>query len=199
MDLIDKIIMYKPKKYKINEFSRKDYSITGRKANVYSIALGSLLLCLSIFSFSWIWGSQNIKMAMVKVSENYLQFLLILLLSIFVHEVIHFVAWIVSGRKKMTDFEFGFSVKYLSPYVHCKAALQINSYRLGIAMPGVVLGILPIFYSLLFGKSLALLYGLILLLMASGDFLVLWIIRGVSKDSCVRDHPSRIGCVVVGD
>jgi hypothetical protein len=39
-------------------------------------------------------------------------------------------------------------------------------------------------------------YGVIFLIAAAGDFIVLWVLRGVPGDVLVEDHPTRAGCYV---
>ncbi len=40
-------------------------------------------------------------------------------------------------------------------------------------------------------------FGLVFTWVASGDAMILWMIRGVSPDTVVEDHPERAGCWVV--
>jgi len=40
-------------------------------------------------------------------------------------------------------------------------------------------------------------YSILMLAAASGDALILWILRSVSADRLVQDHPSKVGCTLI--
>ena len=70
-------------------------------------------------------------------------------------------------------------------------------YRIALIMPGIILGILPSVYGIITGDSLILFLGLFFIIAAGGDLLVLWLIRKVSIDKYVLDHPGKAGCYIV--
>ncbi|MEO8224844.1 MAG: hypothetical protein ABI661_08555, partial [Gammaproteobacteria bacterium] len=65
------------------------------------------------------------------------------------------------------------------------------------ALPAIVLGFVPAGIGLAFGLPTLTAWGLFFVLTAGGDFVVLWLIRHVSADRLVQDHPSRAGCLVL--
>jgi hypothetical protein len=67
-----------------------------------------------------------------------------------------------------------------------------------IALPGLVLGVLPLVLGLSLGRWWLTAYAFLMLLAAAGDTLLLWIMRGVSGDAWMQDHPSKMGCLVLG-
>jgi hypothetical protein len=87
--------------------------------------------------------------------------------------------------------------KALTPFAQCTIPTRARSYRLAIALPGLVLGILPVLFGLSTGAWLATFYGFLMLVAAAGDLLVLWILRGVPAGAWVQDHPRQVGCLVV--
>jgi hypothetical protein len=56
----------------------------------------------------------------------------------------------------------------------------------------------PIMAGWITGNGWLLCFGLLFLIAASGDFLVLWLMRDIPADWMVEDHPHRAGCVVYG-
>jgi hypothetical protein len=64
-------------------------------------------------------------------------------------------------------------------------------------MPGVALGLIPVFVGIAWEIGWITLYGFLMLISAIGDFTILWKIRSFSSDSLVVDHPSRVGCWVL--
>ena len=61
----------------------------------------------------------------------------------------------------------------------------------------LVLGGIPLLYGLLFGVFSVFLYGIIMTTAASGDILVVWLIRNLDRDTLVQDHPDRVGCKIM--
>ena len=75
--------------------------------------------------------------------------------------------------------------------------MAAHAYRLGAAMPGLVLGVLPWLFGLATGNGPAFLFGLLFTIAALGDAMILWLLRGVAPEAQVIDHPSRAGCYVM--
>jgi hypothetical protein len=63
-----------------------------------------------------------------------------------------------------------------------------------LLLPALLLGLIPGLVAILAGSWLLLLWAIWLLVVASGDFVILWAMRGVPPDTPVRVHPSRLGC-----
>ena len=75
--------------------------------------------------------------------------------------------------------------------------MDIRPYRIGSFAPGLLLGVLPWFISLFTGDLLLCIFGLLYTTAASGDFLILWIIRHVKPNTLVEDHPTNAGCYIL--
>jgi hypothetical protein len=116
--------------------------------------------------------------------------------GIVVHEVLHGVSWALFGRRPFSSIRYGFNVAALTPYAHFTDPLPATAYRIGAAMPGIVLGGLPVVVSLVTGAGWFMGFGGLFLISASGDWLILWMLRGVPSDSLIQDHPSLPGCIV---
>jgi hypothetical protein len=121
----------------------------------------------------------------------------ILIVGVFLHEAIHAVAWSLASGRPLKAIAMGFQLRSLSPYASPRDPIGIRDYRLGAAMPGLVLGILPAALAIVFGWPWLLVFGVLFTIAAGGDALVLWLIRDVPGDKSVADHPTRAGCVVL--
>lgn len=64
-------------------------------------------------------------------------------------------------------------------------------------MPGLVLGIFPSLIGIITGYGWIMLFGLLFLLAAGGDILIIWLIRNVEAGKLVKDHPTRAGCCII--
>ncbi len=122
---------------------------------------------------------------------------LAVVLGIVVHELIHGISWVIAGRKSFSAIKFGFQWKTFTPYAHLKEPVEVNAYRIGTFMPGLILGLLTYVLSLLLGSGDLLWFSLIHTTAAGGDWLILWLIRGVKAGSLVEDHPTNAGCYVL--
>lgn len=122
---------------------------------------------------------------------------LLIIAGALMHELIHALSWVAFTKKGIKSFKFGFSKTDFSPYIHCTEPLKISVYRIGTIMPGIILGLVPVILSLFTGKTMMFLFGVFFLWAASGDFMVLWLIRKLDKNLLVQDHPEKIGCMVI--
>ena len=84
------------------------------------------------------------------------------------------------------------------PYAHPRRPIPVRAYAVGAAAPGLVLGVAPAIWGLATGYGPASGWGAIFLAAACGDALVLWALSGLDRSALVQDHPSRVGCEVVG-
>jgi hypothetical protein len=88
-------------------------------------------------------------------------------------------------------------VQSLTPYAHLKEPIEVNAYRWGAFMPGLVLGLLPALVGILTGNGFLIAFGLLFVSAAGGDLLILWLIRKVPAGRMVEDHPTNAGCYVL--
>lgn len=125
-------------------------------------------------------------------------FLLAFATGTVLHEALHGLGH-VWGEASWNDVRFGMHWGALTPYARCAIPSRARSYRLAVALPGLVLGVLPLAAGWWTGHWLTTFYGFLMLVAAAGDFLVLWILRGVPSGAWVQDHPEEVGCIVVAD
>lgn len=178
----------------------RDLSVSIAKANVYGFLFGALPAILIARLYLWLWGYEGIRDGFFLVSGAdslfvfYAAALAVLLCGTVAHELIHGLAWAYFSGRPLRSIRFGFQLKTLTPYAHSKEPMQARAYRIGVVMPGLLLGLLPSLIGLATGNGWLTLFGLFFALAAGGDLLVLWLIRKVGPESLVEDHPSRAGC-----
>ncbi len=118
-------------------------------------------------------------------------------LGIIAHEAIHAISWAVASRRPLSAMAVGVQWRTLTPYAHPRDPMPARPYRVGAAMPGLVLGCIPAGAAILLGWPVLLVFGLFFTMAAGGDALVLWLIRGVPPSQLVQDHPTRAGCTIL--
>ncbi len=116
-----------------------------------------------------------------------------------IHELLHGLTWALFARRKFKSIKFGIFWKALMPYCHCKDVLKLNHYKIGLVIPGLVLGIAPLGLGYLTGKLLIFLFGLYFTYSAFGDFWIIWQLRQEPNHYWAKDHPEQIGCFVYKD
>jgi hypothetical protein len=173
----------------------RDVSISMGRVNVLAlpVCLGILIAGGTPFVLAHGWPAVGQS---ARQFLNPLVAIPVLICGIILHELLHGAAWAFYGGKSLDAIRFGVNWRALTPYTHCPELLDAGAYRLGAGAPGVLLGIVPIAISVLIGPSWLFIAGLVFTLAASGDFIILWVLRDVPPQLMVQDHPSRAGCIV---
>lgn len=175
---------------------KKDLSVSMVEANLYAfIAVLPLILPLCVL-YIYLWGWRSIFKIYDWSFLPLIGFLAAIIIGIVVHEIIHGLCWQFFGKKHPNAIRYGIDPKTLSPYAHCQEPMKIKAYRISVAMPGVLLGILPATIGILSGVSSVFIYGLLFILAAGGDIFILWLLRKVRARTLVEDHPTRAGCYI---
>ncbi len=172
--------------------TRRDISIPMSEAASKSLLIAIPTAAFQAAPFFLIYGVPAIPN-----NSNITVYGFLLLFGILIHELIHMFAWVLFAKKSLRAFTLGFQWKSLAPYAHCKERMDIQPYLIGSFAPGFVLGVLPWFVSLFTGDVLFFFYGLLYTTAASGDFLIMWILRNVKPNTLVEDHPTNAGCYII--
>lgn len=172
--------------------NKRDLSVSMARANLVVLVIGLPVVILQFILFSIYHPGVD-----QSLTWNFAAFLLAIILGVVIHEWIHGGTWMLAGRKPWSSIKFGFQTATLTPYAHLKEPIEVNAYRIGAFMPGLIVGILPFVSSLVTGNTNLFWFSLIHTTAAGGDWLVLWLIRNVESGSLVEDHPSQAGCYVI--
>jgi hypothetical protein len=175
----------------------KDLSVSMIKAGYLSIFFAIPPAVIFFTAYILLWGKTELQIAWQAVVRQWVFFTFLLIVAILVHELLHGITWMYFGRKRSSAIRFGFNLKALSPYAHCKEPMTARAYRLGTLMPGLILGILPVFAALITGNGVLMLFGLLFTVAAGGDMLVFWLLRKESPTVMVMDHPANAGCILL--
>jgi hypothetical protein len=170
---------------------RRNATLSMGKANALSLVLMAVVILVVGLPYVGIWGLEALVTALDQMTD-WVLFLPLLIGGIVAHEGIHALSWKVLGGASWEHIEFG--VKKLTPYTHCTTTLPLSAYRWGTALPGLVLGVLPLVVGLLWGWGQLFIWGIVFTSAASGDAMVLWLLREAPSRAQVRDHPSEVGC-----
>lgn len=176
---------------------KKDISISIAKANFYALItpLPFILILFGVNIYIWKWRN-FISQLFINNFQSFIIFMLLVFLGIPIRGFIVGRTWQLFGKNKSNTVRHRFSWKSMALLVNCKEPIEVNKYRLGIAMPGIILGFLPAVIGILTGNAVIFVFGLFGVYFAGGDILTLWLIRNVKAGYLVEDHPTRLGCYV---
>ncbi len=173
----------------------RDVTMSMAQVNLLAIpvAVVPVLLLGGLFVLVNGWGALSSSLALFRQPVT---FAAVLIGGIVTHELLHGAAWAFYGNKPLTAITFGIHWVTLTPYAHCREPLRAEAYRLGALAPALILGICPALLAIFAGMYWFLFPGLIFTAAAAGDFLIVWMLRGVRSSQMVLDHPRRAGCIV---
>jgi len=154
-----------------------------------------LIFCVLLF-YWLIWNPDFIKELNRILIENAYLTILILIIGIVLHELLHGIFWSFFIKKRFKSIRFGIIISSLTPYCHCKEPMILWNYLIGSMMPAILLGILPLFLSLLVGSFSLLIFGAVFIIGAGSDILMIWKLRKENQNSWVLDHPDKTGCFI---
>jgi hypothetical protein len=155
----------------------------------YSI-LGGIILSIPFFV---IW-SDTFKFSYIFRSMMNWQFTVAIILGIPIHELLHGLFFSIFAPSGFRSVKFGVMWEYMSPYCTCTKALKLRYYLIAAAAPGVILGILPLTLAFIIGRFDFFAFGIIYIMGAGADFMMIWILRNEKKDKYVLDHATKAGC-----
>lgn len=116
--------------------------------------------------------------------------------GIIVHELIHGIAFSLYTKHKWKSIRFGIKWEMLTPYCHCKEPLIKKQYIIGALAPLIILGIIPLLFGFIFRDIMLIIWGIIFVVSAIGDILIVWKLRKYPSDIMVLDHPTEAGCII---
>jgi hypothetical protein len=184
--------------------SETDRSIDPGRGTWIAIGIAVGIVIAAAIPYLAIWGLGSLSRAWQSLSAAGARgrlftgaLILGALLGTAVHEGIHALTWMLAGRLGRADISFGINRKALSPFAHAKVPLPSRAYRIGTAMPGLVMGVVPMSVAFAFDLPVLMIFGTFYLVLAAGDMVVLYLLRGVPGHATIQDHPTRWGCTVV--
>jgi hypothetical protein len=123
--------------------------------------------------------------------------IVVVILSAVVHEMIHAGAWMLLGRLpregialRLTWQGMGFAARVVSP-------ISLRAYRSGLAMPFLLMGVLPALVGTVTGNGLFLAWALFFSLECFSDLGSLFATRHLTAAMLVLSHPAKLGCRLV--
>ena len=178
-------------------YEKTDLTIGIVKANLFVFLLSVPVIAIGVLLFAW----RNPISLLTPSPHGSLLFIVSFIVLIVVHELIHGLTWSMYAEHHFKDIEFGFMKELLTPYCTCTTPLPKKHYILGALMPCIVLGIIPTAIGILIGSSFLFWIGIVMILSAGGDIMIVWKVmkfkkQDESKEVLIYDHPTQAGSVI---
>ncbi len=160
------------------------------KVNFLAFVLAFPILAIILIPFLLIWDYETFKTGKDAFIDN---FLIIIVGGIVIHELLHGLTWGSFATNGIKSIKFG--IKWLSPYCHCKEPLKVKHYKIGAAVPLIIMGVIPSIIGLITGNGFVLIFGITFTLAAGGDIIALYMLRKFDNNVYVSDHPEKMGFI----
>jgi hypothetical protein len=167
------------------------------KANRQALLMLLPITALAVVPFVLINGFEPLVNGIIFLKHHQLYILVAFLVLILIHEGLHGVTWAFFAKNGFKSISFGIKWSHLTPYCHCSEPLKRNHYILGGIMPGLITGILPMFFAIVSANGWLILASIFITATAGGDFLVLRRVLKYPPDYIFIDHPKEIGFIVI--
>lgn len=121
-------------------------------------------------------------------------FILLYFATIFIHEALHGIGWILWTKEKRKSIYLGIMWESLTPYCHCKEPLTPGKYLFGGLLPFAVLGV-GLYGAAYLTDSLFLLWMSFLNILGAGGDLAIMLHVFKYKEAYLLDHPTDCGFI----
>lgn len=174
----------------------RDVSVSMERANVVALLLMPVVALLLLGPFAAVYGVRAVGAGLAEVFSLGV-FIPAFLVAILVHEGLHGLGFLLVGGAPRAAIHFGLHRATLSPFAGCSVPLTVRAYRWSVALPALILALLPWSMGMIGGWGWAAVWGAFMMITAAGDLIVVYTIRALAPSAMVVDHPSRVGCLVL--
>jgi len=175
--------------------SSNELTLTGLKLNLWVLFLGAPMWLLVSGFYVYTFGGSHYWKEVSHLMDAAIIFILIL--GIVMHELLHATTWMILNRKGFRSVSFGFNSYSFTPYTHFRHPMKVWKYAIGGAMPGLLMGLIPLLLSYFLKSAILNFIGFLFLWTAGGDIVSLWMLRKLNVNQLVLDHPDKMGCIVI--
>lgn len=177
--------------------SRYSLTISMERANANALLIAPFLVAILVVPYILLWGFDGLFGWLTGSALPAILVVPVLLVSFYLHELLHGLGFVLASRVPLNQLKIGFSRKALSPYIHCPVPVTASTYKIALALPGLVLGIVPALIGIGLGIGWLTLYGMMMAVAALGDGQIAWLVRRLPGSTRVIDHPEDAGCEVL--
>lgn len=152
---------------------------------IRALAVVALIIALH----AEVWGAESVRM-LVGNRPLLIPLAAALVLSVALHELLHVAGyvWLGGAPRDAVHVQWRGAVIV----ARCDVPLPARSYRAAVALPGLVLGVVPALVGLTTGVAWLTVYGAVMAGASAGDVAVLWALRRYGAGEMVEDRSGRM-------
>lgn len=177
--------------------SPKELTLPVLQVQIYGTIASIVVFFILSFPFQWIYHRPIFRFEEIDITIGVIM-AASFFVGIAVHELIHALTAFVYGKVKPSETRFGFQWKSMTPYFHSKVPIPAGKFRVVAIMPLLLIGVVPYIWAMFLGNGWLVAFGILFILAATGDLLILWLIRDIDSKQLVQDHPEKIGVIITG-
>lgn len=170
---------------------KTDFTMDIAMANVIGFFMIVPILVILGLPFILIWNIKIIAQSLD--SLNIFIVFTVIVIGAFVHEMLHGVTLALLVKNGLRSIKFGVNWKMITPYCHCTEPLKVKHYSIGVAMPLIIMGLIPAIIAIIIGNGFLLLFGILFTWAAGGDIITLIMLSSLKANDLVSDHPHKMG------
>jgi hypothetical protein len=167
---------------------RPDFKKVGVIATFAALAIIIIGILLQIL----IWQKTDFSLDFIFI----IVFVAAYIVGLLLHELIHALAMILISGASFSDIHFGFNKRYLSPYTHCNKIVPVRGFRIGLLLPVLITGLLPLIIGIGTNILLITIIGGLLTAGGMGDIIGFCYLVKLPGDALIRDYRYELGCEV---
>lgn len=175
--------------------TKLDYSISPKWVTILSFLVMIPLVILPLALFVFIWGWEWLDFGVDALFAHPITLVAVLISGVIAHELLHGLTWgWLSGDA--TCVQYSIQWKTLTADVRVIRPISSQAYVIGLILPAVVTGFLPLTMALAIGSGSLVMFGIIFTWYATKDMMIVWRLRDVDISVLIEDHPTRTGVYV---
>lgn len=173
-------------------YKEKDVTISSGKAMVLGVlyALPFVIIFGLLYRFLLI---ERAHLSEVGGLSFYIMFIVIIVISVVIHELLHGIGWAISSGKGWDVVRF--NINAMMPSCACKVALKKQQYLIGVLTPFVILGLGSVLFVLIYPGTVSLLTMIVNFIAAGADLVIAFNVLK-EHDSLIVDHPTEAGYII---
>lgn len=175
-----------------NGYKEKDVTISSGKAMILGVlyALPFVIIFGLLYRFMLI---ERAHLSEVGGLSFYVMFIVIIAVSVVIHELLHGIGWAISSGKGRDVVRF--NINAMMPSCACRGALKKKQYLIGVLTPFVILGLGSVLFVFIYPGTISLLTMIVNFVAAGADLIIAFNVLK-ERDSLIVDHPTEAGYII---
>ena len=105
--------------------------------------------------------------------------------------MIHGMIW-----SKYTDVKVKVILKSLFRACYCEKEIKKHHYIVGLLLPTLILGLIPVLFGIFSGSLLSLVFGIVMITGGGDDFYELFLLKKAKNTDWIKNIDSKIGFIL---